>query len=214
MTCLLVGWQLYVAGPGGSADGGVLIKFGARKPNFGFPQAPWRLVASMFLHGGWFHLFSNCVVLVLWGGQVCRTLGNWACLAIFFLTGIWGNLLADVYGPEALAVGASGGVAGLVLTLLVCSYLVPDHPSWSGQAKSWFQSSVAALVLAVLMAFGITSRQVSLDHWAHTGGAVSGLLLGFAGVPALRGRPGVFWLSSAILAGAACLVIALRGSSL
>lgn len=177
----LIAWQLHVAGPGGVADGATLLEYGARKPNFGFPQAPWRLFASMFLHGGWVHVFANSVLIYLWGSQVCRLSGTLGFLSVFFLSGLWGSLLSDIYGPEALAVGSSGGSSGLVLFVLVLALLAAGKSSWQGQGKSWLQVSAAAVVLNVVMALGLSSATSGrLDHWAHAGGALAGLLLGLA----------------------------------
>ena len=112
LALVLVVWQIKVAGWHGVTDNATLIEYGARKPNFGFPQAPWRLVASMFLHGGWIHLLANVFLVVVWGSQWARMVGAFGLWATFLVTGVWGNLVSDIYGPEALAVGASGGTSG------------------------------------------------------------------------------------------------------
>jgi membrane associated rhomboid family serine protease len=214
LAALLVGWQIYVAGPDATADGGTLIRYGARKPSFGFPQAPWRLAASMFLHGGWIHLVANSLLIVLWGGQICRLLGTRAFLAFFLLTGLWGSLLSDIYGPEALAVGASGGASGLVLGLLVLALLAPQRARWAGDARRWLQSSVAVLVLNSMMAFGLTGMSYGrLDHWAHTGGAVAGALLGLAASRDSDKNNRIYWLGVVLLSLALAAVIWRRGAS-
>ena len=107
LALVLVVWQIKVAGLHGVTDNATLIEYGARKPNFGFPQAPWRLVASMFLHGGWIHLLANVFLVVVWGSQWARLVGAFGLWATFLVSGVWGNLVSDIYGPEALAVGAS-----------------------------------------------------------------------------------------------------------
>lgn len=210
----LVAWQLYVTGADATADGATLIRYGARKPNFHFPQAPWRLLASMFLHGGWVHLGANCIVIWLWGGRLCRLSGQSAFLAVFFLSGLWGSLMSDIYGPEALAVGASGGVAGLVLYILALAALAPGKPAWHGEAKSWLFSSAAAVALNVVMAMGLSGVAGGrLDHWAHIGGAAAGFLLGVFASRGGTDRSKLLWVGCALLAAAAGLVILVRGST-
>lgn len=179
LALVLVGWQIYVAGPDAVADGGTLIEYGARKPSFGFPQEPWRLAASMFLHGGWIHLVANCILIGLWGNQLSRLVGGTLFFLSFLVTGIWGSLLSDIYGPEALAVGASGGASGLVLMILALALFGAGRSGWDGEAKSWLKISIIAIALNTAMALGLTGGGFGrLDHWAHTGGAVAGLVLG------------------------------------
>lgn len=215
LTGVLVCWQLYVTGFDATADVGTFIQFGARKPSFGFPQPPWRLVASMFLHAGWIHLLCNLVLIGLWGSKLCRLVGPLAFFGVFFITGVWGSLLSDIFGPEALAIGASGGASGLVLSVLLLSLLAPQNPAWDGDAKAWFQSSAAVIVLNLTLAFGLTAgSQARLDHWAHTGGAVAGALLGVASFRDLSdgGKRGL-WFGLLALGLAAATTIWFRGSS-
>jgi membrane associated rhomboid family serine protease len=212
LALVLIVWQIKVAGFYGVTDNVTLIEFGARKPNAGFPQAPWRLVASMFLHGGWLHVLANAFLLAVWGSQWTRLVGALGMVATFLVTGIWGNLLSDVYGPEALAVGASGGTSGLVLAVLCLSVLGPERSGWYGEHRQWLRVSAAVVVLNVAMAFGLTSVAGGrLDHWAHAGGAAAGAALGCF---ASRGEgTRWFWLSAACLAVAAAGVVWYRGPS-
>ena len=212
----LVGWQIYVTGMDATTDTGTLIRFGARKPSFGFPQAPWRLVASMFLHGGWFHLVCNVMLIGIWGSKLSRLVGPLALLAVFLVTGIWGSLLSDIYGPEALAVGASGGASGLVFIILALALLAPSNPRWDGEAKQWLQSSVVVLVLNLVLAFGMTTASGSgarLDHWAHSGGALAGFLLGVVASRDTAHRNRGLWSGLLVAVLAAAGTILFRGSS-
>lgn len=218
LAAVLVAWQLYVAGWDATAQGGTLIHYGARKPNFGFPQAPWRLVASMFLHGGWLHLVMNCLLIAWWGNQLSKLVGGFLFFLSFLLTGVWGSLLSDIYGPEALAIGASGGSSGLVTLLLVLSLLCADWAGWGEdgrwEARAWLKVSAGCLLLNVAMAFGLTSARVGvLDDWAHIGGAVSGLVLGLIASRGDGKRHLWYWAGLGVLAVAAVLIIWQRGSS-
>jgi membrane associated rhomboid family serine protease len=210
LALVLIAWQVKVAGVSGVTDSQTLIEFGARKPNAGFPQAPWRLLASMFLHGGWFHVLANAFILAVWGSQWARLVKAPALVATFLLTGVWGSMVSDIYGPEALAVGASGGTSGLVLAVLCLAILGPEKSGWYGEHRSWLRVSAAVVVLNVAMAFGVTSFAGGrLDHWAHIGGAVAGAVLGCA---ASRGDR-AFWLSALCMTAAAVSVLWYRGPS-
>lgn len=212
----LVGWQVFVAGFDLGADGQTLIRFGARKANLGFPQASWRLMASVFLHLNAWHLISNVLVLAAWGACLERLLGRFELLALFLLTGFAGSLLSDIYGPNSLAMGASGSAFGFAGAVLVLSFMAPGWPAWDDEAGRWRKMSVAVFGLALLTAVGFSSMMpgARLDHWAHGGGAAAGALLALG--PALGGekyKGRAFWVASAFVASALWLVVASRGSS-
>lgn len=214
LAATLIGWQLYVAGPDAVTDSGTLIRFGARKPNFHFPQAPWRLMASVFLHGGWLHLAANCFFVVTWGAVVARLLGQVAFLAAFMVCGFWGSLISDIYGPEALALGASGATSGLVALVLVMSLVSGKRKAWNGEDKQWLISSLGVLVLNAAMA--ITVRAVpggALDNWAHVGGAGAGVVLGLFAWKTTDTSQRPFWKGVVALALAAAGVVLSRGST-
>ncbi len=213
--CLLA-WQLYLGGAGGQPEGRVLIEHGARKMNAGFPQAPWRLLASLTLHANWFHFFSNAFILAVWGSLVELLLGPFVLLGLLVLGGLWGNLLSDIYGPDALAVGASGSGLGLMLCVLVLAWLLPQEKAWRGQSSAWLKITLLGLVLNGLPFLGLVAARAGyrFDHLAHAGGAAYGLLLGLlAGrLPTERRGAGlaITFLFSGLLAA---LVIGQRGTS-
>jgi len=214
LVFLLLAWQIYVAGFDATADGGTLVRFGARRPNFGFPQPTWRLLCSTFLHGGWIHLLSNALLIIFWGGKLCRLLGNVAFLGVFLVAGFWGSLISDIYGPEAIAIGASGGTSGLLLAVLTMALLNPSRERWDGEAGSWLRSSLAVVALNLVFVSGLTGgSHLQLDHWAHTGGAIAGAFLGSMACLDREGRNRALWFGVLSLVLAAVGVVSARGSS-
>lgn len=216
LVAALVAWQIYVAGFDLGADGQTLITFGARKANFGFPQAPWRLLCSVFLHLNAWHLISNVLVLAAWGACLERLLGRLELLAIFLLSGFAGSLSSDVYGPDSLALGASGAAFGFAGAVLVVALLAPGWSAWNGDAERWRKMSGAVFVLGLLtvLGFSVWVPGARLDHWAHGGGALTGALL--AAGPALAGekyRARAFWSVGAAVVGLLWMVVDYRGPS-
>ena len=212
----LLAWQAYVAGPGLSPDGQTLIAFGARKSNLGFPQAPWRLMASVFLHLNAWHLVSNLLVLFAWGACLERLLGRLEMLALFVVSGFAGSLLSDIYGPSSLAMGASGSAFGFAGAVGVLAFLGAKWDLWQGDAGRWQAMSLALFGLGLLTVVGFSSLVpgARLDNWAHGGGALAGIVLALG--PALLGeerRKVGFWTGSLLLAGLLWGVVASRGSS-
>ena len=204
-------WHLYVAQGVGMADGETLIRYGARKANHGFPQKPWRYFGSIILHGGLFHLLSNVVILFFWGGKLERLLGSVGMGLLLLSSGLWGGLLSDVYGPEKLAIGASGAVFGLVAAMVVLAAFKEDWDGWNGEASQWLKLSIVAVALNLGTAYFATRGVAELDHWAHLGGALSGFAVALALKPVHKPRPSVWALTGLSLALFAAAVVA-RGS--
>ncbi len=80
-----------------------------------------RLFTSAFLHGSWFHLGFNMIALLSFSGEVEYYFGWWQYLVLFFGAVLFGDLLALYFhrNHEYRAVGASGGVSGLVMAFIV-----------------------------------------------------------------------------------------------
>jgi len=79
---------------------------------------PWQIVTSIFLHIEFWHFFINCFVLLFFGSELERLLGERRYLKVFFASGIAGNLgyIAYAYATESFipALGASGAIFGVM----------------------------------------------------------------------------------------------------
>lgn len=136
----------------------------------------YRLVTSMFLHSptdiG--HLVNNMILLYFGGEMVEKTIGGFRYLALFFVSGICGNLLSAVYelttGNFYYSYGASGAVFGLIGGLL---YLVITR---KGRAA---QISIQRMLLMILLSLYSGFRSAMVNNAAHLGGLISGFLLTF-----------------------------------
>jgi rhomboid protease GluP len=104
---------------GGSEDTDTLFRLGAVFTKvFGLSNA-WRLFAANFLHIGTAHLVFNMLALTMLGPMVERYCGTLRFVMIYLVSGIGamvGVVLAAKFGliPDALIVGASGAIMGLV----------------------------------------------------------------------------------------------------
>lgn len=81
-------------------------------------QKPWQLITSIFLHVEFWHFFINCFVLLFFGSELERLLGERGYLNVFFASGIAGNLsyIAYAYSISSFipALGASGAIFGIM----------------------------------------------------------------------------------------------------
>lgn len=75
-----------------------------------------RLLASMFLHGGLFHLLSNMWFLWVFGDNVEDRMGTGRFLLFYLLGGVAAALAQGLFTPGSLApmIGASGAVSAVL----------------------------------------------------------------------------------------------------
>ncbi|HZR92369.1 MAG TPA: rhomboid family intramembrane serine protease [Gaiellaceae bacterium] len=129
----------------------------------------WRLITAAFLHYGPLHLGLNMLALWWLGSPVEAALGRARYLLLYLAAGLAGSTGALLISPNAVTVGASGAIFGILGALLVLEYQVTG--SLAGQAMT-------LIVLNLAFSAGFSSN-ISL------GGHVGGLVAGIAGAVAL-----------------------------
>ncbi len=74
------------------------------------------LFTSMFLHGGFMHLFGNMLYLWIFADNVESVLGHTKFIIFYLTCGIAAGLLQTVIDPTSVVpiVGASGAIAGVL----------------------------------------------------------------------------------------------------
>src|SRR5690625_3297030 len=102
---------------GGSTNIDTLIQYGAKYNNAMMEGEWWRIISSMFLHIGIFHVMLNMIALYYLGTAVERTFGPVRFFIIYFMSGIGGGLASFAFN-EQVAAGASGALFGLFGALL------------------------------------------------------------------------------------------------
>ena len=131
----------------------------------------WRLVTSMFLHGGLIHLALNAWALFQIGALLELLAGSSWMLLVYFTTGIAGSLASALFTRQP-SVGASGAIFGLLGALI--AFLLRRRGALTPQGKSILMQLVGWAVINVFFGFSTPG----IDNSAHLGGAVAGLLLG------------------------------------
>jgi len=159
----------------------------------------WRLVSAIFLHGGLPHLLFNGFALLEIGRPIERQIGWPAALGVFILAGACGFFASLLWHPEGVSVGASGGIFGL---LGVWAALAWRHrPAvLEGGAVVRTPSRRGVVVIAVVLAIGSGFLIANVDHAAHLGGLLAGLLSGVAAWH-LKRHSSIFFASFALLGG-------------
>ena len=132
----------------------------------------WRLVTALFLHANLLHLAMNGAGLWIFGSAVEKTMGRWRFLAIFLLAGVLGNLVSAFHAHYDVAIGASGGIFGVIGAFVVSVWRLRSPMYFALRRR-------LLLVLALMIAsdFTIGGLEPQVDNLAHMGGLVAGILI-------------------------------------
>lgn len=74
------------------------------------------LFSSIFLHGGWLHLFGNMLYLWIFGDNVEDRMGHFRYLIFYILCGLAASFSHIMMNPDSTipTIGASGAIAGVL----------------------------------------------------------------------------------------------------
>ena len=77
---------------------------------------PLTLFSSMFLHGGFLHLFGNMLYLWIFGNNIEDTLGHFRFFFYYLISGLFAGLVQVFSNPSSTVpmIGASGAIAGIL----------------------------------------------------------------------------------------------------
>jgi rhomboid protease GluP len=161
---------------GGSTEKTVLVRMGAKVTPLIAAGQYWRLFTCMFLHIGIMHLLFNAYALFVIGIEVERLFGSGRFLAVYVLAGLFGSLASYAFSLS-LAAGASGAIFGLIGALAAFFAL---HRERLG---SWGRRRLGNIVFLIVLNLVLGFTQAGIDNFAHLGGLLSGLALGWAMAP-------------------------------
>ncbi|NBG86949.1 rhomboid family intramembrane serine protease [Isachenkonia alkalipeptolytica] len=149
-----------------------LLVFGAHFGPLMIEEGQWfRLVTSMFIHGGLMHIFFNMYILYIFGNLAEKVYGSYKFLTIYVSTGIIAGITTLIVNPETISVGASGAIFGLI-GLLFGTGFRKDTPSL---LKSITGTTLLPMILInVFLGFTVPS----INNAAHLGGLFSGFAFG------------------------------------
>ncbi len=155
-------------------------------------EVAFTLITSLFLHGGFVHLFGNMIYLWVFGGPVEDALGHARYFLFFIMAGAIGSLAHTVIFPQSTipSIGASGSIAGILGAFLVLrprARIVTLFPL----VVYWAMAEIpAALFLPVWFAMQFfngflslaaaqrTQEAAGVAWWAHIGGFLFGAAVG------------------------------------
>jgi membrane associated rhomboid family serine protease len=138
----------------------------------------WTFITSMFMHGGFFHLFVNMISLFFVGSLVEKLIGRKRYFWFYILSGVFAGLLFVISGLiftqdlNTYAVGASGALFGLIGVLM---FLTPNLPVYVMFIPIPIKLKYAAPGMLVLLWIVSIAGNVPIGNMAHLGGLIAGL---------------------------------------
>ncbi len=149
-----------------------LLRWGADYGPYTVDGQWWRMLTSMFLHGGIIHIAVNMWALRNLGYTAELFYGRRNFFLIYLLSGLTGSVASVLHaGPPS--VGASGaiyGVAGALAALVYFKKLPVD--------RAVMRKNIGSIGTVIVVNLIISASVPHLDNFAHIGGLIGGTLLG------------------------------------
>ena len=201
-----------------------LIHYGANVTANVLKGEWYRLLTATFVHIGLLHIATNMWCLWNLGILGEPLIGPFGMVAVYFITGIAGNLLdmatnvglylltRDHLALEQVGAGASGavfGIAGILIVLLSNRKLPFPWRELERLRSSVIKFALINLVIGLSTMF--IHVGVRIDNSAHIGGFLSGLALGVPLVPRMTAGRDRYFARQRVSFVVACVALALVG---
>ena len=160
----------------------------------------WRLITAAFLHGSVIHIAMNMFVLYMIGAPIEEAIGRGRFLALYLISGLSGSAGALLLDPNAITVGASGAIFGILGAALILerqrTYVLGG-------------SALSLLVINLVFTFAIPNISIGGHLGGLAGGALGALALSrFGRTHAIYGRPGLLGAASLVAVGILSIALA------
>ena len=138
----------------------------------------WRLLTSIFIHIGFFHLLLNMYALFFIGVLLEPYLGKSRFLAAYLISGIAASVTSIFWHENTVSAGASGAIFGLygVFLAMLSTKLIP---------KSIRVSLLLSIGIFIVYNL-LNGMKGGIDNAAHIGGLLTGIVIGYAYYPGFR----------------------------
>ena len=161
----------------------IIPSYGLKPADMFAGQQLHTLFTSMFLHGGFLHIFGNMLYLWIFGDNIEDVLGRGKFILFYLGCGIIASLAQGLWEPNSAIpmIGASGAISGILGAYIVLYprarvytlvwYYVVKIPAVAFLGF-WFVLQV--LNVSILTVAGAPS---GVAYLAHIGGFVAGALM-------------------------------------
>lgn len=132
------------------------------------PIEIWRFVTPVFTHAQLYHLVANLLSLIYLGSFIEKYLTKTEYLSLYLGTGIISEIATTIayslFRPEAIGIGASGAIYGLMGFIITTVVDKKDR--------------LKVLIVVIISAIGVNLFIPNVGNVAHFAGLISGLVLG------------------------------------
>lgn len=165
----------------------------------------WRLITPVFLHANLTHLLFNVFFQLRMGFGMEKQFGREKMMLIYFVCGMFGNLMSISVDPFKLAVGASTAGFGLIGVWLAEILL-----SWEilGPAR---ERTIIWIVFMLVSVTTMSTMTPNMDIWGHLGGALGGFLLSIV-ISDMKEEDRPEWYSQVRTVAAVALALIVTGA--
>ena len=159
----------------------------------------WRLLTAAFLHASIVHLGFNMLLLWWIGAPLEEAMGRARFLLLYVVSGLAGSAGALLLSPDAITVGASGAVFGLLGAAFVL------------ERQAGITGGPVMTIIILNLAISFLVPRISIG--GHIGGLAGGALAmlafsRFGRGHAIYGRLGAVGVAGVVLVGIASVAIA------
>ena len=145
---------------------------------------PWRIVHEvavyqfvtyLFLHGSFFHLFFNMLMLWMFGRELETRWGTRFFLKYYFLTGVGAGITSFLFNPasHSVTIGASGAIMAILVAFALHDpnrrvyvwFLFPIKIKW-----------LVVFLIALDLFAAMSHSSDGVARFAHLGGALIGFV--------------------------------------
>ena len=141
------------------ASGFAVTDLLALQPAIVFAE-PWTVLTSGFAHADWLHILLNMYSLWIFGEAIEQYLGPKRFVWIYLASIVGGSIAFIFFDPLGVAVGASGGIFGLMGAYFVIIRALG------------YRSSQMLTLIGINVIMGFVSPGIAVS--AHIGGLVAG----------------------------------------
>ena len=181
----------------GQYQNSFVMHFGSIPDEITRGQDLFTLFTSMFLHGGWAHLLFNMLFLWIFADNIEAIIGSRRFLFFYIMGGLLAHALHIYFYPDSTipTVGASGAISAVMGAYLVMFpsskvkllfFVIPFRIPAYLFLGFWIYMQISSGLSSLRMAEGT----VSVAYWAHIGGFIFGLVMGFIYRPHIRNSNG------------------------
>ena len=175
-----------------------VFDFGAIPQEIVQGQDMYTLLTSMFMHGGWMHLIGNMLFLWVFADNIEAKIGSINFLAFYMLGGLAASVAHIIFNLSSPipAVGASGAISAVLgaylmmfpkskIKVFVAYIFRTFHMPALYFLGFWGVQQIVNGFITIIPS-NQTAHTAGVAWWAHIGGFLFGIILGYFAKEGLR----------------------------